>query len=313
VKANKIWMMGTLALLLAAGCDRASKALATAEPDSNPEAVFADDEGPSNGAVGPPFSVTILPAVPRAADELRAVVRGGSGPFAFSWEKNGELIPSRNKTRLPPAGQVHGDVVRVVVAAGEQEASAEVVILNSPPKIVSVACKTASVCRGTDLEVEPRVEDADGDPVEFRYVWTVNEEELHQENGPVLFGDAFFKGDIVKVVVIPRDQEEEGEPFGRGTTFEVGNAPPKFVSSPPETITSLEYRYQVQAVDADEDEISFELAAGPDGMTIDPASGLVSWAIPEDAAGKHEVKIVARDSEGGTGSQEYALEIKTGD
>jgi hypothetical protein len=314
VKSKSVWMLGALALLLMAGCDRTSKAPETAGPDSSPMTISSGEADPNDRAqAGPPFTVTLLPETPRAADELNAVVTGVSGPFTFSWEKNEEPIPGQNKTRLPPAGQVRGDVVRAIVTAGDQEARAEVVIRNSPPKVVSVACKTSLLCRGTDLEVEPRAEDADGDPIEFRYVWRVNDEELFEENGPVLPGDAFRRGDVVKVAVFPRDEESEGEPFDRGMTFEAGNAPPKFVSSPPQTVASLEYRYQVQAVDADEDEISFELTSGPEGMTIDPAGGLVSWAIPEDAAGKHEVKIVARDSEGGTGSQEYALEIKTGD
>jgi hypothetical protein len=64
-----------------------------------------------------------------------------------------------------------------------------------------------------------------------------------------------------------------------------GSGPLAF--SPPAAITSLEYRYQVQAMDSDEDEIIYELAAGPDGMTIDPATGIVSWSIPEEAAGEH--------------------------
>lgn len=304
-------MLGVLALLAMAGCDRNAKAPENGGPDS--DTAVAVEASLSDGPAESGFTVAILPEAPRAADELRAVVSGGNGPFAFSWKKNEETIPRQNKTRLPAVGQAGGDVVRVVVTAGDQETGAEVVIRNSPPKVVSLACKTPSVHRGTDLEVEARAEDADGDPIDFRYVWTVNDEELFEETGPVLSGDAFRRGDIVKVVVIPRDAEDEGEPFDRGMTFEVDNAPPQFLSSPPVAIDSLEYLYPVRAVDADGDEVNFELSAAPEGMTIDPATGLVSWPIPEDAAGRHEVNIVARDSEGGTASQKYALEIKTGD
>jgi hypothetical protein len=293
-------VLGLLAMLLA-GCDR-------------PTQISLEDkasiEDAESGKKAEPLRVTLLPEVPRSGGLLTAVVKGALGPFVYTWELNGELVAGENKARLSLTGLVRGDVVRVVVADGETEASAETVVINSPPKVESVVVKTPLLCRGVDFEVEAQARDVDGDPVEFRYVWRVNGRELFFQTGPVLPGDSYEKGDIVKLTVIPRDQEEEGEPFDKGLEFEVANAPPRFITSPPENFISAGYSYQARAVDADEDEVRYLLAKGPDGMTIDPEKGLVRWTVPADERGTHEVRIEARDADGMIGWQEYTLKIE---
>jgi hypothetical protein len=308
LKSKKWWMPSVLFFLLAVGCGHQGEKQVPAS--TGIDRSFSGNSADHNAEKI--FTITIFPDAPRAGDVLTAVVRGVGGPLVFSWGKNGELLEGQHRTRLSLPGLVRGDVVRVVVTAGEKEAVAETAICNSPPEVESVVFKTPYLCRGVDFEVEARGRDADGDPVEFRYVWEVDGRELFYETGAVLPGDSYEKGNIVKLTVIPRDEIEEGNPFGNGLEFEVRNAPPRIVSSPPETLDSLEYRYQVRAVDADEDEVSYELAKGPEGMTIDPENGLVRWSIPPDASGTHEVRIEARDAGGMTGWQEYTLEIKVG-
>ncbi|TFG38256.1 MAG: hypothetical protein E4H46_00070 [Desulfobacterales bacterium] len=268
--------------------------------------VPADD-----GAVEPVFTVMILPPQPRATDDLQASVIGVGGPLTFAWRKNGELLAGHNNARLPHLELVHGDLVSLVVAAHGREVSAETVIHNSPPKVTAVTCKVSSLNRGVNLEVEPLAEDADGDPVAFRFVWQVNDEELFGENGPVLSGGAFHKGDIIKLEVVPYDEEDEGDSFTNGLVYVAGNAPPRFVSSPPATFASMEYRYQARAIDPDDDDVRYELVAGPAGMTIDPVSGLVLWPIPVGVSVAEKVRIEARDAEGAGGYQEYLLQLKT--
>ncbi len=48
--------------------------------------------------------------------------------------------------------------------------------------------------------------------------------------------------------------------------------------------TSARYEYQV-LVHGPTDDLHFELLAGPEGMTIDPATGLISWDVPQGAKG----------------------------
>ncbi|MCS7466146.1 putative Ig domain-containing protein [Stieleria sp. ICT_E10.1] len=46
--------------------------------------------------------------------------------------------------------------------------------------------------------------------------------------------------------------------------------------------TAPSYRYDVDAIDPDFDPIQYTLLDGPDGMQINPASGLITWAPSED-------------------------------
>jgi len=306
VRLTNSWILAAL-LFLVVGCDRGAKPPQTKSVVGSKDGLTAD--APLTSEQASDFSVTLLPEAPRSNDELSAVIRGGSGPFSLVWKINGEPLAGQNQTRLRMLGLVRGDVIQVLVTSTAGEASAEVVILNNPPKVVSVVNKTPYLYSGVDLQVEPRAKDADGDAVEFRFLWRVNGKELFYETDRTLPGDSYHKGDRIKLEVTPTDGQEEGEAYSKGLEFEVGNAPPRIVSSPPTSITSLDYRYEVRATDADEDEITYRLASGPEGMTIDPASGLVLWSIPADESGTFEVRIEALDAEGEGAWQEYALEI----
>ena len=85
----------------------------------------------------------------------------------------------------------------------------------------------------------------------------------------------------------------------RLTVFEAGappsNTPPQIGSAPPGTGTvGLEYRYAIQATDADGDALSYTLLQGPAGMTVD-AGGVLTW-IPA-AAGERSVRIRVGDGQ----------------
>jgi hypothetical protein len=203
-------------------------------------------------------------------------------------------------------------VIRVVVAARDSKASAEAVIRNSPPRVTTVAVESSVLWRGDDFEVKPQAVDADGDPVNFRYVWKINDEELISETDAILPGTVFRRGDVVRLAVVPFDAEEEGAAFEKGLEFRVENAPPRFVSSPPKLVTSRTYRYLVQAMDPDNDKLDYALIIGPDGMKIDPETGMLHWLIPIDTSGTIAVRIEARDPEGKGAFQEYVLEIDPG-
>jgi hypothetical protein len=309
-KAGFRWMLVAWIFILMSGCDHEKKSSITSTQGVVPRESFASAVASAEEEAVTSFFVEILPAEPRAGDDLHAIVRGVNGPLTFVWRKNGVRLAAQNTARLPHLGLVHGDVVSLVVIAGAQEASAETVIKNSLPKVTSVVGKPSHLCRGVNLEVEPKAEDADGDPLSFLYRWQVNDEELFGENGSVLSGDSFRRGDVIKLGVVPYDGEDEGALFTDGPIYVVGNAPPRFVSSPPTSFTSRDHQYQSRAIDPDDDGVVYALASGPAGMTVDPVSGLVHWSIPADVSGIQKVRIEARDSDGAGAYQEYVLQIK---
>lgn len=88
------------------------------------------------------------------------------------------------------------------------------------------------------------------------------------------------------------------------------NRPPVFESEPSlEAGVDRPWYYQAVAVDPDGDEVSYALVSGPQGMTIDTASGLLSWTPGAGYVGQHQVIIAASDDRGNTARQEFELSV----
>ena len=84
------------------------------------------------------------------------------------------------------------------------------------------------------------------------------------------------------------------------------NAPPIFTSTPViQAPIGFNYAYPATVTDPDGDAVGFALLSAPGGMTIDPASGLVSWSNVQP--GQHSVIVEADDSAGGQATQSYTL------
>jgi fibro-slime domain-containing protein len=70
-----------------------------------------------------------------------------------------------------------------------------------------------------------------------------------------------------------------------------------------------DYRYQAQAVGDEGFGITYELLAGPVGMTIDANTGLVIWRAGMANLGNHTIKIKATSANGATALQQFVLNV----
>lgn len=85
--------------------------------------------------------------------------------------------------------------------------------------------------------------------------------------------------------------------------------PPRFLSDP-DALTTRGFRYAYAPIVVDPDlgdVVTFHLTAGPDGMTIDPATGEVEW-LP-DTNGTYPVTILATDTIGFAVDQSWDLVV----
>lgn len=255
----------------------------------------------SEAAPGP-VAVALLPEEPIAGTLLRAVVTGGAAEVR--WERNGEPLMAQGET-LPTAGFKKGDVIRAVAGEAGAEKSAEAVLVNAPPVIRSLSISPRPFHKGDALTVEPLGFDPDGDPVRYRYEWTVNNESVYGADENVLSTGSFARGDEVAVRVVARDSEIAGEPF-RVVAGRVQNAPPKFTSKPPADFTGR-FVYSPTVVDPDGDTITLSLEKGPEGMKLENNS--VNWRAGSGQSGVFEVTIAADDGNGGTVLQTFELRM----
>ena len=90
------------------------------------------------------------------------------------------------------------------------------------------------------------------------------------------------------------------------------------VSSTPPTITSpaiksatvgRKYTYQVQANASTGQAITFSLGAAPAGMSINAATGLLTWVPTPLQTGSDNVTVVARDQFGDTTQQTFSISV----
>jgi large repetitive protein len=79
---------------------------------------------------------------------------------------------------------------------------------------------------------------------------------------------------------------------------------------PPAAASGLPFQYQVHAQDPEGDPLTYSLVTAPDGMTINPGSGLVNWIgapIGPGLPAGYAVSIQVSDGRGGQDSQSFTL------
>jgi RHS repeat-associated protein len=75
-------------------------------------------------------------------------------------------------------------------------------------------------------------------------------------------------------------------------------------------IPELGYSYNVEALDPDHDALTYAFVTKPDGMAINPQTGLISWAPTIAQVGDHTVKVEVADGRGGVATQEFVVCVK---
>jgi hypothetical protein len=310
----RLWVVVIACLALVACGDepqqKVAESTAQAKPVAapGPKPVAAEAGQPAQGFSAGGVSVRILPEDPTSTGCLTAEIQGRPGRSAVIWSVNGTQITAGTNSNLCSDSYKRGDTVTVAVGTNDAGAATSVEIGNSPPRVVDISSTPEQIYSGADVTVTPVAEDVDGDLVDFSYQWLVNGNAIPQLTEATLPGAAFTKGDTIQVLITPNDFFADG-PVYESFAMPVPDAPPTIVSQPPQAITSLDYRYQVEVSDSDDTRFTFRLDEAPAGMTIDAATGLISWSLENVEPGSYTIAIIAADSDGAETAQEYTLTL----
>lgn len=88
------------------------------------------------------------------------------------------------------------------------------------------------------------------------------------------------------------------------------NRPPEFTSTPDaEALVGKAYTYQTSASDPDQDALTYSLLIGPAGMSVDSASGRVTWNPTSADLGNQSVQLQVADNRGAFAVQTYTLAV----
>lgn len=295
------------------GCSDKDSDVVSAVKEENSQAAGIIQESGAACEVAPGLTarLTLYPENPTSTDEVRACLSNVPPGYTIVWKRNGQVIEGADGERLPPGQVQRDDTLSVEVSFQGRELAASTVVRNSPPEVLAVNFSDPYVHRGVDIVLEPTASDPDGDPVSFRYTWWINGEESSGQIEKTLPGDRLRKGDRIAVEVVAMDIFGEGTPF-RGREFVIPDAPPRFVSQPPQNFKATTYTYQARAEDADGDPLTYALEQAPEGMVIDSATGEIRWNLAQRAAGDYRVRVKAVDPDGMEAIQEFSLTLGAG-
>jgi RHS repeat-associated protein len=174
-------------------------------------------------------------------------------------------------------------------------------ITSTPPSAATVGSLYAYNATGIDPDGTPLVWSLDTaplgmaiDPTTGRLRWAPTADQLGNQN-----------------VVL---RLTNGEGLSVTQTFSVTvrgvNVPPVITSEPPtQASVAAAYSYAVRATDADNDPLTFSLTAGPAGMTVNPATGLIQWTPTAAQVGPQAVVLRVDDGRGGFALQSFTAVV----
>ena len=167
---------------------------------------------------------------------------------------------------------------------------------NRPPRIIRAEIVPSSPDLQSALKAEFEAEDADRDPVTFRYRWLVNRKEVSDQ--PILPLAGFRQGDLVSLEIIPADEKAAGALF-ETPSVKIGNNPPVITGIqllPREPKPGESIQVEVTGMDKDDDSIRYryewringQTVPGADMATLDgslvhSADQIVVIVIPSDS------------------------------
>lgn len=107
-------------------------------------------------------------------------------------------------------------------------------------------------------------------------------------------------------------ENETGVDFGnKSKSNSTQNRSPSFINHPPETANVSElYRYNASAYDPDGNTLNYDLAVKPEGMAVDPLTGVLVWRPTADQVGPRDVVLRVRDGKGGVALQSFQVIVR---
>ena len=261
-------------------------------------------------------SVTIKPPNPLSSSTLEAVVtpQRADTEYVYRWLVNGEEVLHETEITLEGEHFSKGDTIEVEVTpyrnevSGKAAKSESVLIINSPPAMMSLTIGPAPAHSRDDLKVYLDVSDADDDYIRIAYQWEKNKEPIAGETGETLSNDLFSKGDKISCRVTFSEDESDEVSYESNILTILNSAPIITSRLSGNNLEGYLFSYTVAAEDPDGDPLEFSLDNAPEGMNIDPAAGTISWeAGEEQRKGTYEFQVIVSDPEGAKAMQPVTL------
>jgi hypothetical protein len=262
----------------------------------------------TEGPGAPQQSVQITPSAADHNSTLWVVPMGFNlHDAAYVWMVNDQPVADATSPSfmIRNSDAKRGDEVRVkATVKGRELLSDKVIIGNTPPEWTSIKLMPEVFKPGDTLYVDAAGKDIDDDPVTISYEWTIDGQPAGTDKS---IGSPVKRGDKVSVKVMLFD----GQSYSRPVVLEreIRNMPPTIEADNTFKFGGGVFTHQCRATDPDGDPLTWSLKSAPAGMTINPSTGLVSWQVPPDFAGKTSFVVTASDGHGGLATQTFNFTV----
>lgn len=251
------------------------------------------------------YSLEILPASATRNSTLSAIPRGFNVNDAkIEWVINGGPTAGSGTT-FKASETKKGDRVQArAIVDGLEVPSNTLEIKNAPPEITRVKIMPEVFKPGDNWWADVSGSDPDGDTVTFLYEWTKN-------GGPAgkgrMLESQMKRGDKISVRITPYDGTDYGRPVF--VEREIANMPPWLSEEKKINFDGKVLTCQIKASDPDGDPLVYSLKAAPQGMAINPSTGLITWNIPRDFQGTASVTASVNDGHGGEAAHTFNIAV----
>ena len=165
--------------------------------------------------------------------------------------------------------------------------------LNQPPTITSNPVTTATVNVPYTYDVEAT--DPDGDTLTYFLGEGPTGLSINPATGLITWTPSSSQVGETSVIIEVNDGQLEGTQSFVITVSEPipGINQPPVITSSPVTVAekNVPYTYDVEATDPDGDILTYSLALSPIGMSIDPATGLITWTPAQETDAMVTVEV----------------------
>jgi hypothetical protein len=267
--------------------------------------------------------LVLNPRAPLPGQQIEARVEasdpdGDPIRLELEWRHAGRVIAGGPRTTIVPEGVAKGDEIVVFATATDGRATsdpvrASVVVGNTPPVVEAFyLAPDGEIAPGQEVTAAPQAADADGDPLEYEFAWLLNGRPVRGADAATFDTGPLKRGDRLQAHVRVSDGEA-WSPVAESMTLTLGNRAPRFAALPPIEAAQGAFRVELVAEDPDGDRtLRYRLLEGPEGMTVDPVSGRVSWRPGPDAVGSHTVEVAVGDSFGAESAMRFELNVAGG-
>lgn len=195
-------------------------------------------------------------------------------------------------------------------ATVEQSFTLTVSRFGGPPRITSVPPTEAYVGSGFLYSVQSV--DREGDPLTYSLLTAPAGMTIVENTGEISWTPAAGQVGTQDVVI----QVSDGiggaatQAFVVNVNAGAANLPPAINSVAPRFgAVGTDFNYTLSASDPEGTTITYSLGQGPAGMSVDAATGQVTWLPAAGDEGKHIVTFIATDAGGGTAIESFELDV----